>query len=91
MITGGGTGLGLEMVKFLSRAGADICVAGRRIEPLQVAMQQVNANGQKGLAVPTDVSDSDQVKHMTEQCLTDFGKIDVLINNDTVSILNIVY
>tara|TARA_A100001037_G_C15147149_1_gene636876 strand:+ start:1750 stop:2562 length:813 start_codon:yes stop_codon:yes gene_type:complete len=90
LITGGGTGLGLEMVKFLSRAGADICVAGRRIEPLQVAVQQVNANGQKGLAVPTDVSDSDQVKHMTEQCLTEFGKIDVLINNAALVADNVV-
>ena len=51
LITGGGTGLGLEMVKFLSRAGADICVAGRRLDPLNDALREIDHNGQKGLAV----------------------------------------
>ena len=81
LITGGGTGLGLEMVKFLSEAGADVCVAGRRIEPLNAAVQEVQANGRQGLAVSTDVSDSSQVRSLVEQTLIQFGKIDVLINN----------
>ncbi|MQG08673.1 MAG: SDR family oxidoreductase [SAR202 cluster bacterium] len=81
LITGGGTGLGLEMVKFLSEAGADVCVAGRRIEPLNAAVQEVQANGRQGLAVSTDVSDSSQVRSLVEETLIHFGKIDVLINN----------
>ena len=90
LITGGGTGLGLEMVKFLSRAGADICVAGRRVAPLNYAVETVFENGQKGLAVPTDVSDSYQVKLLVEKTLQEFGKIDVLINNAALVEDNIV-
>ena len=81
LITGGGTGLGLEMVKFLSEAGADVCVAGRRIEPLNAAVQEVQANGREGLAGSSDVSDSSQVRSLEEATLIHFGKNDVIIHN----------
>ena len=58
VITGGGTGLGLEMVRHLARAGADLAIAGRRTGPIEAAAAEVEALGQAAIAVPTDVSDS---------------------------------
>ena len=81
VITGGGTGLGLAMVRALARAGADLCIAGRRPGPIESAVREVEELGRKALAIPTDVSDSEQVDRLISTTLDRFGRIDVLINN----------
>ncbi len=81
ILTGGGTGLGLAMVRALARAGSDIVIASRRQTPLDMAAQEVRDLGREALPIATDVSDSTQVDHMVEKALEQFGKVDVLINN----------
>ena len=81
IITGGGTGLGLAMVRALARAGADLVIASRRQGPLDEAALEVEQLGRKALAISTDVSDSSQVDSMVAIALEHFGKVDVLINN----------
>ena len=81
VITGGGTGLGLAMVRALARAGADLCIAGRRPGPIEDAVREVEGLGREALAVPTDVTDSGQVGRLISTALDRFGRIDVLINN----------
>lgn len=81
VITGGGTGLGLEMVRHLARAGANLVIAGRRLGPIEDAAAEVRALGRQAIAVPTDVSDSSQADALIEAAVRNFGRIDVLINN----------
>ena len=81
VITGGGTGLGLAMVRAMARAGASICAAGRRRAPIDAAAAEVIDLGRDALAVSTDVTDSVQVDRLMETALEKFGRIDVLINN----------
>lgn len=81
VITGGGTGLGLEMVRHLARAGADLVIAGRRAGPIEAAAAEVLSMGRDAIAVPTDVSDSSQANALVDAAVNRFGHIDVLINN----------
>ena len=81
VITGGGTGLGLEMVRHLARAGADLVIAGRRAGPIEAAAAEVRSMGRDAIAVPTDVSDSSQANALVDAAVNRFGHIDVLINN----------
>ena len=81
IITGGGTGLGLSMVRALARAGADLVIAARRQGPIEEAAQVVRSLGRRALTIPTDATDSSQVDAMVQRTLDEFGKIDVLINN----------
>ena len=81
VITGGGTGLGLAMVRALARAGADLAIGGRRPGPIQEAVDEVKSLGRDAVAVPTDVTDSGQVNELISSSIQRFGKIDVLINN----------
>jgi NAD(P)-dependent dehydrogenase (short-subunit alcohol dehydrogenase family) len=81
VITGGGTGLGLAMVRALARAGANISIAGRSQGPIDDAAAEVKALGGGSLAVSTDVTDSVQVDRMIAATIERFGRIDVLINN----------
>ena len=81
LITGGGTGLGLAMVRALARAGATISIAGRRQAPIDAAAAEVEALGRKSLAISTDVTNSAQVDHLVTATVEQFGQVDVLINN----------
>ena len=81
VITGGGTGLGLAMVRALARAGANLSIAGRRRGPIDDAASEVKQLGRDSLAVPTDVTDSAQVDRFVSSSIDHFGGIDVLINN----------
>ena len=79
--TGGGTGLGLAMVRAMARAGADLVIAGRRTGPIEEAVAEAETLGVKAVPVATDVTDSAQVANLMKTCLDQFGKIDVLFNN----------
>ncbi len=81
IVTGGGTGLGKAMALAMAEAGADIVVAGRRPGPIQDTATQVKALGRRGLAIPTDVTDSSQVNALVARTVQELGKVDVLINN----------
>ena len=81
VITGGGTGLGLEMVRALTRSGANLAIAGRRAGPIESARDEVIAAGQDAIAVPTDVSRSADADALINATLDHFGRVDVLINN----------
>ncbi|MBI4233664.1 MAG: glucose 1-dehydrogenase [Chloroflexi bacterium] len=81
IVTGGGTGLGREMVRHLARAGADLVIAARRTGPIEAVAAEVRELGRRALAISTDVTDAAQVNRMVEQTLREFGRIDVLISN----------
>ena len=81
VITGGGTGLGRAMVRALARAGTDLAIAGRRSGPIEEAAAEVRDLGRDAVAVPTDVTDSEQVNRLISASIDRFGKLDVLINN----------
>ena len=81
VITGGGTGLGLAMVRALARAGANLTIAGRRPGPIEEAVSEAQALGRDAMAISTDVTDSAQVDHLIESSIQRFGNVDVLINN----------
>ena len=55
-------------------------MAGRRAEPLQQALQECDA-GERGLAVPTDVTDPASVEALFAATVKRFGRVDLLFNN----------
>ena len=81
VITGGGTGLGREMCLAMARAGADLVIAARRLEPIEEVSNLVRGLGRKSLAISTDATNTSDIKALFDTVLTEFGKVDVLFNN----------
>lgn len=81
LITGSSRGLGLALAEAFARQGARVILCARRAKPLELARQQLAAQGADVLALPCDVRDCDQVQHLIEQGIAHFGRIDILVNN----------
>ena len=81
IVTGAGRGLGKDISLVLAEAGANVTVVARTAKQIDEAAEKIRQLGQKVLAIPTDVTQEDQVKHAVEETLRQFGKIDILVNN----------
>jgi 3-oxoacyl-[acyl-carrier protein] reductase len=84
-ITGGSQGIGKACALVLAEAGASIAVGSRNLEKLHGTVQGVDALGQKSLALKVDVSDPVQVKAAFAEVLQHFGRIDILVNNASMT------
>jgi NAD(P)-dependent dehydrogenase (short-subunit alcohol dehydrogenase family) len=87
VITGASSGFGKGAALEFARSGASVVVAARRDELLDELVQQCEAAGGQALAVPTDVSQQDDVQNLAQQAINTFGRIDVWINNAGVGAL----
>jgi gluconate 5-dehydrogenase len=81
VVTGGSRGLGFWMAEGLAEAGADVVLCARKLEPCQEAAKAIGEKGVRTLAVECDVTDPDTVKALVERTISEFGRIDILINN----------
>ncbi|WP_265432354.1 SDR family NAD(P)-dependent oxidoreductase [Aeromonas salmonicida] len=81
LVTGGGSGIGRAAALAFVRDGAKVVVAGRRELELLETVDLIRAQGGEALAVPTDVTDSAQVKALIAVTLAHFGRLDAAFNN----------
>ncbi|MEW6375768.1 MAG: SDR family oxidoreductase, partial [Thermodesulfobacteriota bacterium] len=81
IVTGGGRGLGRSIVLSFGREGAKVVLAARTKEEIDHVVEELRSLKKDALAVPTDISDEDQVNHMVKRTLETYGTIDILVNN----------
>lgn len=81
VVTGGATGIGLQMAKGLAEAGSNIVICSRRLEVCEEAAAQIEKIGVKALALGCDVTKIEQVDAMKDAVMKKFGRVDVLVNN----------
>ena len=81
IVTGASSGLGVAFAQALAEAGADVVLGARRVDRLEQTAQLVRDTGRRVLAVATDVADPDQCQALVDAAMTEFGRVDVLVNN----------
>jgi len=82
LITGSLRGIGRAIALELADEGIDIIINNSKNLPEGAELlQEIKHKGRKGLYLPADVSDALQVEAMIGQIVSEFGKIDILINN----------
>ena len=81
LVTGASQGIGRAVALRLAKDGATVAVSARNQEKLNQLVSEITAAGGKASAFALDVSDEDQVKSTVKSAISQFGKIDVLVNN----------
>jgi NAD(P)-dependent dehydrogenase (short-subunit alcohol dehydrogenase family) len=85
MVTGASSGLGEQFARALSRAGAGVVLAARRMERLKTLRAELEAEGGDAHVVELDVTDPDSIRAAVAHAETEMGTIDIMVNNSGVS------
>lgn len=82
VVTGGGSGLGKSMSKYLLELGAKVVITSRNIDKLNQAKSDLeNETGGEVLALACDVRNPQEVEQMRDDAYQQFGRVDALLNN----------
>jgi 3-oxoacyl-[acyl-carrier protein] reductase len=82
IVTGGGTGIGRAISEHLAEAGARVIVNySRSREDAEATVKEIQSKGGTAVAVGADVSDQSQASALMNGAITEFGRLDYLINN----------
>ena len=83
VITGGSKGLGLAIAEEYAKSGADVTILARDQGALAEAKAKIQAGapGRKVAAISCDVSKAADIRRTYDQIMSEFGKIDIYVNN----------
>ncbi|MEZ5041251.1 MAG: SDR family oxidoreductase [Saprospiraceae bacterium] len=81
IITGAGSGIGKSTALALLNEGYTVVLAGRKQEQLQTTINAAGPLGKFAVAIPTDITKPNDVRHLFAQVKAQFGRLDLLFNN----------
>lgn len=81
VVTGASSGLGVAFAQAVAEAGADVVLGARRVEKMAATAALVERAGRRVRTCKTDVADPEQCRHLVDAAMSEFGRVDVLINN----------
>ncbi|AHF67348.1 MULTISPECIES: SDR family oxidoreductase [Pseudomonas] len=82
LITGGDSGIGRAVAIAFAREGADVALSYLdEHEDAQETARWVEQAGRQCLLLPGDLAQKEQCRHIVEETVGRFGRIDVLVNN----------
>ncbi|XRG79563.1 2,4-dienoyl-CoA reductase [Rossellomorea sp. GAMAL-10_SWC] len=81
IVTGGSSGMGKAMAMRFAKDGARVVIAGRDIEKLNSAKEEIEQFDGQVLPIAMDVRDPELIKNMVNEVDQKFGTIDFLVNN----------
>jgi 3-oxoacyl-[acyl-carrier protein] reductase len=81
VVTGGGRGIGLAIVRKLAGLGAHVVLTGRDEALVKKIAADLTRAGQDADGVRCDVSDLDSVETLGKYLQKTYGRVDILVNN----------
>ncbi|MGE6203698.1 SDR family oxidoreductase [Guptibacillus hwajinpoensis] len=85
IVTGGGRGLGKQIAEGFAEAGANVVICSRKREACETVSEELKNIGVKSLDFECDVTNQEQVQHVVDETMKEFGRIDILVNNSGAS------
>ena len=87
-ITGGSRGIGLAIALRAAADGAKVAIAAKTADPhpklpgtIFTAAEEINSAGGTALPIQCDIRDEEQIAQALEKTVSEFGGLDILINN----------
>ena len=88
LISGASRGIGKAIALRAAQDGANVAVVAKTVDPhpklegtIYTAVEEINHAGGQGLACPTDIRFEEQVEAAVEKTVSEFGGIDIVVNN----------
>lgn len=87
IVTGGGRGIGKAVALGLAAAGARVAVCSRTGKEIEETAAEISRLGGQALPVTADLTLGEQLDHLVNKTVGEFGRIDILVNNAARSFL----
>ena len=87
IVTGASSGIGEATAEALAKEGASVVLAARRVDELEALADRIATDGGDALVVETDVTAEGDIDNLVETTIDEYGRIDVLVNNAGVMLL----
>ncbi|GAE32307.1 SDR family NAD(P)-dependent oxidoreductase [Alkalihalobacillus hemicellulosilyticus] len=82
LITGGSRGLGATMAETFADYGADVAISySASVDQAEAVVEKLKSRGVRSLAIKSDQAELSSAKSLVNSVVTEFGKLDVLVNN----------
>ena len=81
IVTGSSSGIGKAIALQFGKEGARVVVAARRQGLCEEVAEQIRQSGGQAIAIPTDVTNENQIEHLLMETVRQWERLDILVNN----------
>lgn len=88
LITGASRGIGKAIALGFAGAGADVAICSRKMENVTPVAEEIRGIGRRAFAEAADVTKREDIERFVADTVTEFGRIDILVNNVARNIMS---
>lgn len=88
LVTGAASGIGKRIAQVYAQAGGKVAIADLQLEAAETTAREIREAGGEAMAVAMDVTDEAQVVDGVARIASGWGKVDVLVSNAGIQIVN---
>lgn len=88
IVTGAASGIGKRIAEVYAKAGGRVAIADLKLDAAEAAAQAIRDDGGEAIAVAMDVTDEQQVVDGVAKVVAEWGRVDVLVSNAGIQIVN---
>ncbi|NLG59781.1 MAG: 3-hydroxybutyrate dehydrogenase [Gammaproteobacteria bacterium] len=88
LVTGAASGIGKRIAQVYAQAGGKVAIADLQLEAAETTAREIREAGGEAMAVAMDVTDEAQVVDGVARIVSGWGKVDVLVSNAGIQIVN---
>ncbi|MFC1973783.1 3-oxoacyl-[acyl-carrier-protein] reductase [Chloroflexota bacterium] len=81
IVTGSGQGIGRGIAHILAQHGASVVINDINSNSANEVAAELKAKNNNSIAIPANITISEEVNHLVEQTISSLGQIDILVNN----------